>query len=357
MIQAGASDLAVAEQGHDSLTARDRPTQEAALRQAAVINAALLKLTTAEIEGSDFTSYQSGIDAAIAALERARSTFQICVIEKRLAADVQRQHHARRAALPAREDEFAKTVSLLTEALVQFRDTNAEFADQVQTHTENMGRLIAVEDPRTLRSALEQELGDLKQSAITRRTEDARRLSRLSSQVDVLEQRLAEAVQQATRDALTGLANRAGWDQCIAELTRSLAAGKQDVGVAMIDLDNFKAINDTHGHLAGDTVLRAFARLRGRAFERAAFVARSGGDEFAARTPCASVSAAVAQINRLAALVQSASAAGECVPFSLSVGLAYASARDDAASLLKRADRALYAAKSQGRDRMMISAA
>ena len=125
----------------------------------------------------------------------------------------------------------------------------------------------------------------------------------------------------------------------------------------MIDLDRFKAINDAHGHDAGDTVLRTFARLCGHAFGRAAFVARYGGDEFAARIPCASVSAAAAQINRLAALVQSASAAGTCVPFSFSVGLAYASARDDAASLLKRADLALYAAKGQGRDRMVISAA
>ena len=209
--RAGASDLAVSEQRHEPLSAGDRATLEAALRQAAAINAALLKLTTVEVEGVDVAGYQSGIDAAIAALERARSTFQIRVIEKRLAADVQRQHHEQRAALHAREEEFAKTVSLLTEALVQFRETNAEFADQVFTHGETMGRLIAVEDLRTLRSTLEQELGDLKQSAVTRRTEDARRLSRLSSKVDILEQRLAEAVQQATRDALMGLANRAAW--------------------------------------------------------------------------------------------------------------------------------------------------
>ncbi len=151
----------------------------------------------------------------------------------------------------------------------------------------------------------------------------------------------------ATTDPLTSLANRRSFRERLeAECARSARAGIP-LGLALVDLDHFKRVNDTHGHQAGDAVLRELARRLRRCARREDIVARIGGEEFAWLLPEADLDAAMEAAERLRRRI-----AGE--PFAIvgritaSIGVATLQAGPD--ELVRDADRALYRAKDGGRD-------
>jgi diguanylate cyclase (GGDEF)-like protein len=166
---------------------------------------------------------------------------------------------------------------------------------------------------------------------------------------------LASLRHLATRDEVTGLLNRR-------ELERILAAERQRAGrflrtfaLLLIDLDQFKAINDTHGHPAGDRVLRHVAELLLGQTRAADTVARYGGDELAIiqieGTPADALAAARRLCEVASATPCPQPAPGEPISFSLSIGVAtYPLDGDSVEQLIAAADRALYAAKSKGRN-------
>lgn len=330
---------------------------EAPLRRAAVINAALLKLSALELAELDTDGYRGRIDEAIAGLERAATPGAVRAAEQRLAEDVHDHLRVREELLNQREAEFSATVALLTEAVVQFRDTNADFTAQVLDRSDRMGRLVSVEDLRTLRGRLAQEVAGLRDAALAKQEVDALQITALSAKVESLEARLAVTAAQANRDALTGLANRTAWDQRMQELAVQLANDHASFALAMIDLDRFKLINDTCGHSAGDSALVECADLCRQALGSDDFIARFGGDEIAVLIAAATLEHAVEHAERLVACVRRANAHGAGsarAPFTISVGLARAVAHDSVQALLNRADKALYAAKQAGRDRLVV---
>jgi diguanylate cyclase (GGDEF)-like protein/PAS domain S-box-containing protein len=150
---------------------------------------------------------------------------------------------------------------------------------------------------------------------------------------------------KATTDPLTGLPNRRGWDQLIARSMATAGRTGQPLTVAIADLDHFKRFNDTYGHPAGDEVLRQVGGALRRALRDDDVAARWGGEEFAiALTQCAPTEAA-----RVLARVREGAPGGE----TFSVGFVTWDGREGAADLMERADRALYAAKTAGRDRIV----
>lgn len=145
----------------------------------------------------------------------------------------------------------------------------------------------------------------------------------------------------AHTDPLTGLRNRRAWER---ELQRGLAhANRSDepLSLAVIDIDNFKDINDRQGHAEGDSLLIATARCWTEVLRAEDVLARIGGDEFALLMPCAEPDAS-AVIGRLRARTPA--------PYSCSVGLATWDGTESEERLLHRADAALYQAKRNGRD-------
>ncbi|WP_262269936.1 GGDEF domain-containing protein [Microvirga yunnanensis] len=166
-----------------------------------------------------------------------------------------------------------------------------------------------------------------------------------------------EAALRASRtDQLTGLPNR----RHILGLLDEALAAIEDTGsglcIAVIDLDHFKAINDAHGHEAGDAVLEHFARscrVRVRAQDR---LGRTGGEEFLLLLPELRLDHAVRMIERIRdgfppAVLEHSGLELSC---TFSAGVAEALPDDDRSSILRRADRALYAAKEEGRNRTKI---
>jgi diguanylate cyclase (GGDEF)-like protein len=150
----------------------------------------------------------------------------------------------------------------------------------------------------------------------------------------------------ADTDPLTGLPNRRTWNR---ELDRVLdTTPPVELCVAMLDLDHFKAYNDTHGHLAGDRQLKASAVSWQAQLRSSDLVARIGGEEFAVLLPECSIKDAAIVVERL----RLATPGGA----TCSAGLVQRAANDTADSLLARADAALYAAKRNGRNQILTVA-
>lgn len=195
----------------------------------------------------------------------------------------------------------------------------------------------------------------LSSTFLTTRVQSTR--EHLRRQKAELAQALEQIRQLATHDDLTGLLNRrAMLDRMQLEQRRSLRSGSPLL-IAQLDIDHFKAVNDTHGHAAGDLVLQSFADTVRRNVRDTDVLARWGGEEFVlllCDTPAAD---AVALMERLRQAVQAMQVpvpqSGGPITVTVSIGLARHTPADPLAGTLERADRALYAAKAGGRNRVV----
>lgn len=185
-------------------------------------------------------------------------------------------------------------------------------------------------------------------------------VQQLRAERDDLRRRLADLQQQNARlwalaleDPLTGLANRRGLAAVWAhELARSRRYG-YPCSVIALDLDRFKRVNDAGGHDAGDRMLRLVARLLAAGVRAEDLVARTGGEEFTIILPHADLAVARAVAERVRRAVAAAQPAADLGPCTLSAGIACSRLTPHAA-LLPAADRALYRAKANGRDRIEV---
>jgi diguanylate cyclase (GGDEF)-like protein len=163
--------------------------------------------------------------------------------------------------------------------------------------------------------------------------------------------RMMEETQvQASTDSLTGLLNRRALENAV----RSLGADAGPRAVVMADLDHFKHLNDTHGHETGDRALRAFSQTLAASVRRDDLVGRHGGEEFAIVLPRCSTSDAVTVIEQMRTNLRAALQAHSLPLLTASFGVVTALPGEDLASTLTRADAALFQAKHEGRDRVIV---
>ncbi|ART59176.1 GGDEF domain-containing protein [Acidovorax carolinensis] len=168
--------------------------------------------------------------------------------------------------------------------------------------------------------------------------------------VDALNRALSE---MATTDALTGVANRRAFDHSLQLELAIVERRGTPLSLLMLDVDHFKRINDTYGHEAGDKVLVAIAQLLGGCARVIDVVARVGGEEFAVILPNTDAGGAHEVAERMRSAVARSNWLGQ--PTTVSIGAATLHDKEDAASLYARADAALYAAKTAGRDRVAMA--
>ncbi len=173
------------------------------------------------------------------------------------------------------------------------------------------------------------------------------------------EQRIEEQRQKALRDVLTQLPNREAYQQRLQQEFERWERYRRPLTLAVCDVDHFKRVNDTYGHLAGDKVLRIVAKTLKKRLRKTDFIARYGGEEFVILMPETTEDAALNVLDGVREAI------GSCpfhfkdnpVQITMSFGVTAFSQDDDTDAAFERADKALYRAKQAGRNRCMAVAA
>jgi two-component system cell cycle response regulator len=179
--------------------------------------------------------------------------------------------------------------------------------------------------------------------------------------IEKLRDDVQKSLELAITDALTGLHNRRYMERHIGGLVEQASSLGKPLAVLMLDVDHFKAINDSYGHAAGDEVLREFALRIRRSIRGLDLACRYGGEEFLVVMPETDLSAAALAAERLRRRIASdpfpIQRGERAMEVTISVGIAALAEGEDPASVLKRADEALYRAKRDGRNRVVPAAA
>lgn len=239
------------------------------------------------------------------------------------------------------------------------------------------------EDVSSIRHAVKNthDLGELKMSVASqlagivramdefKRGEEERE-GRLQERYDALVSRVSEMEQETSRvkahmeeeklkartDALTGLPNRAAYNDHMTNEFERWSRYQQGFSVAIGDLDFFKRINDNYGHLAGDKVLRLVAKVLSKNLRSSDFISRFGGEEFVILLPSTELAEATKAVEKLRESISRSpfNFHGEPVTITMSFGVAQAQEGDTAESLFERADAALYTAKQNGRNQVSV---
>ena len=245
------------------------------------------------------------------------------------------------------------------------RELDSQLREQVDGLQSSVQGAVDVDSLKhILESRLEGLLGTMDEHQLERdrrEQELAGRLQGLAERVASMEQEalgyrehLEEQRQKALIDPLTGLPNRAAWTEQVEREMLDWQENGGHLAMAILDLDHFKRINDSYGHLAGDKVLKIVADQLRKRLRARDFIARFGGEEFVLLLPQTSPAAAAQVAEALRAAIEACPFhfKGERVVITTSIGLSAFRSGERGDQVLKRADAALYRAKDSGRNRV-----
>jgi diguanylate cyclase len=181
-----------------------------------------------------------------------------------------------------------------------------------------------------------------------------------SDEIHELKGQLDKARKQATIDALTGLHNRRGFDETLAKLLSEDNAGLRNGAIILLDIDYFKQVNDTYGHLVGDKVLVGIGQQLLKQMRGSDYLSRFGGEEFAIlvlETPLSGAFTVAENLRKSISRLRwrHPKSGNEVAQITISIGIADIRTNDTVEALLERCDEALYKAKSSGRNRSVIA--
>ncbi|MDE3156765.1 MAG: GGDEF domain-containing protein [Acidobacteriota bacterium] len=254
--------------------------------------------------------------------------------------------------------EIGAVFQLLRDTLTSLAGDASIFDKDLLLSADRFTELMEVDELRTLKAKLSAETERLKQVVAERQESREQTYEALSQRVHLLEAQLVITREAAALDGLTQLANRQTFDRTLEQWTQ---APNLPFVLALVDIDDFKSVNDDYGHLTGDQVLINVARSLARSVRSSDLVARLGGDEFALLAPEATLRQFEARMCRAVAKIaevrfEGADPAAGTFGVTVSCGLAELTAGDTAASLMQRADEALYGAKHRGKNRVVVKA-
>jgi len=248
------------------------------------------------------------------------------------------------------EDEHDDEADRAQTALVQLREMATKVADDVEQHS---GRVQEINDELTSTDSHDAD------SVLTVVTKLISANEQMQEQLDTAQEKLQkqaneleEKTAEALTDALTQLANRRAFDEAIARQQQLLKQEGAPSCVIILDIDHFKKFNDTHGHQAGDEVLRGVGGVLKSVARDSDIVARYGGEEFSLVLPGTDLTEAQHAAARVRAAIEAASFEfeGKMLRVTASVGVAGFTADETPEETVQRSDEALYACKEAGRN-------
>lgn len=231
-----------------------------------------------------------------------------------------------------------------------------EYSQQVEQYAR---RIRETSDVNEIIDILDTVLGETKSLRYSNEIYSAQEQVRLAeNQIESLKLELEQLRELIHYDPMTGAFNRRGLDAVYLREAARADRNENTLCAVMIDLDNFKCINDAYGHQFGDDVLIHLVKLAKKSLRPSDVVARYGGEEFVILLPDTTLESAVWVMQRLQNSFSKKALPdmdGSPVPIVFSGGIAFRQLRESQKSLLKRADEALCQAKKSGKNRIMIA--
>ena len=241
-----------------------------------------------------------------------------------------------------------------------FSDTFMQHVDSTQTDVRNATDLDALkhlidERMHTITEAMtsfQDKMQNQEKQAAQSITQLKNKVNRMEQDANQLRSNMQEKIAQALSDALTGLPNRAAYQDTIFPLLTAAAQTKQPLCIAICDVDHFKRINDTWGHLAGDKVLRLMPKQVQSALKKEHLVYRYGGEEFIVVFPMTTLDEAYQYCDKIRLAVEKTpfNMNGDPISVTISIGVSLFNGKESHDELFERADKNLYQAKEQGRN-------
>ncbi len=282
---------------------------------------------------------------------------QIAAAERRLAAMIAQQTVARRGLQEAKV-AIAEMLATLLDRVGEMGSSAERFSDQVTSYQQQLQQLPdlpvlsnivrgLLDDTKTVRDEI--------QSSRTELADARKKVEAYEARVSQLEHQLSEVSTLVQKDPLTSALNRRGLEQAFrVESARALRYGAP-LTLAMMDLDNFKRINDALGHVAGDRALTHFVTTVHATLRPTDLTARSGGEEFAVLFPACSVQDGVEAIERLQRELarRPFQFDQQRLTLTFSAGVAQWRSGESLEQLMRRADSGLYQAKKAGKNRVL----
>jgi diguanylate cyclase len=218
-------------------------------------------------------------------------------------------------------------------------------------------KLKGAKDGDSLHAVIERLVQGTKEMQLSNTKLEAR-LSASKQEIEQLQENLEAARTESFTDPLTTLANRKFFDQALAKAMTAATENNEPLSLLMTDIDHFKKFNDTYGHLTGDQVLRLVAVAVKQNVKGKDVAARYGGEEFVVALPNTALQPAITVADQIRRAVMTKElvkrSTGEKLGrVTISIGVAVLRPDDTAQSLIERADNCLYAAKRNGRNRVI----
>jgi diguanylate cyclase (GGDEF)-like protein len=277
-----------------------------------------------------------------------------------LAVEVEEVRAAERSRVAAAINELkAALLDTVKRVGAATREDDAEDAEMGK-QLDLLASAVQESSPTELRSRVASAVAGLTQTLDRRRERNRDRMSELTQRVKSLRSDLFEARAESVSCPLTGLANRRGLETSLERMLTLAELSSEPLAAVMVDLDHFKRVNDTYGHLGGDAVLKEVARSLIRSFPRKGdVIARYGGEELTVLLGGCTEDEVVRLARRFLLDVQDSPVVydGQKIQVTCSAGVATFVPGETGAQLLARADRALYAAKQLGRNRVISASA
>ena len=312
---------------------------------------------TLDISEIDAGRFKEQLEALQAKFRSEEKTKTIAAGFDRQKAAILEHIQRQKAYIGERESEFREIIDLMTAAMTGLDNENRNFYSSIRTQGERFEQITLLDDIKRMKNELVREVDNMRSMVRQKEGQDQKALDALSSQVDGLKKELDEARRSANTDGLTGVKNRKALDEYLRSLVERNSITRLPFSLLMMDLDDFKTLNDTYGHTVGDRMLLAFAEKCKASVRSDDFLARYGGEEFTLILPGASLRNANKKAKQLCKTIAASRYAADDSPhadaisITVSIGVSTYRNGDTVQALLERADQCLYKAKSAGKNR------
>jgi len=253
-------------------------------------------------------------------------------------------------------DELLQVLLSILNDIAEINGETAHYESFLSKSVESLSKEVSVEDLRTIVECIISETKAIVEFGKTAQ----KKIQNITSELTALKKTFEQTRTEALLDFLTGVANRKAFEEALTKLISGADTSEKGLCLLIVDIDHFKQFNDQHGHAVGDEVLRFTAQKLKSQVRGNDFVARTGGEEFAILLPETSLAGAEAVAENIrnffsTATLKTSGGDKKLGRITVSIGGARYRTGETAESLVQRADKAMYAAKVSGRDRLVIA--